>query len=103
MRDLQKAAINNKTAFKKARVEVFDSTGEMNNMADIVGDLEGLLMGMSDEGKKATLMQLGFTEKSINATMALLGTSDAIRRYEKGLRAAAGTTDEVAQKQLNNF
>jgi len=103
MRDLQKAAINNKTAFKKARVEVFDSNGEMKNMAEIVGDLEGLLMGMSDEGKKATLMQLGFTEKSINATMALLGTSDAIREYEKGLRDAAGTTDEVAKKQLKNF
>jgi TP901 family phage tail tape measure protein len=103
MRDLQKAAILNKESFKKARVEVFDSAGEMKNMADIVGDLEGLLSGMSDEGKKATLMQLGFTEKSINATMALLGTSGAIREYEKGLRAAAGTTDEVAKKQLQNF
>ena len=103
MRDLQKAAIKNKEAFKSANIAVFDQEGEMRNLADIVSDLEGRLEGMSDEEKKAELMTLGFTEKSISATVALLGTSDAIKEYENKLKDAAGTTQTVAEKQLQNF
>lgn len=103
LRDLQTKAITNKAAFEKFGVSVFDSSGEMRNMADIVSDMEGLLGGMSDAGKKATLMQLGFSDKSIAAMTALLGTSDAIREYESKLRSAAGITEEVADKQLESF
>jgi len=103
LRDLQKAAIKEKEAFKQAGVVVYDSAGEMRNMADIVGDLENLLAGMSDEQKKATISMLGFQEKSVASLLTLIGTSDAIREYESSLRNAAGTTDEVAQKQLQNF
>lgn len=103
LRDLQKAAVNNKEVFKKAGVEVFDTTGKMKNMADIVKDLDGLLLDMSDEQRRATLTMLGFTDKSISATMALLGTSDQIKEYELALRDAAGTTGEIADKQLQNF
>lgn len=103
MRDLQRASLENEDTFKTANVAVFDASGEMRNMADIVGDLDKLLLGMSDKQKRATLSMLGFQDKSISATMALLGTSEAIRRYETGLRDAAGTTDEVANKQLQTF
>ena len=103
MRDFQRASLKNKAAFKEAQVAVFDQNGEMRNMADIVGDLDGLLNGMSDEQRRATLSTLGFQDKSISATMALLGTADAIRQYEKELRSAAGVTDEVAEKQLKTF
>ena len=103
MRDLQRASMANEEAFKRSNVTVFDSSGEMRNMADIVGDLDALLLGMSDKQKRATLTMLGFQDKSISATMALLGASDAIREYEVGLRGAAGTTDEVAKKQLQTF
>jgi len=103
MRDLQKAAIKHKEAFKEANVAVFDQEGEMRNLADIVSDLTGRLENMSDEEKKAELMTLGFTEKSISATVALIGTSDAIREYQTKLEDAAGITDEVSKKQLQNF
>jgi len=103
LRDLQKSSIQNRAAFNAAKISVFDTSGEMRNMADIVGELERHLSGMSDEQKRAALMTLGFQEKSINATMALIGTSKAIRDYEKNLREAAGTTTEVAEKQLKNF
>jgi len=103
LRDLQKAAINNKKAFQNANVAVFDQEGEMRNLADIISDLEGRLGGMSDEQRKTELMTLGFTEKSISATIALLGTSDAIREYETKLKSAGGITDEVSKKQLQNF
>lgn len=103
MRDLQRAAIENKEAFAQANIAVFDSNGEMRNMADIVSDLENRLGGMSDEQKRSELMMLGFQDRSVSAMMALLGTSDAIRRYEKELRSAGGTTDEISKKQLQNF
>jgi TP901 family phage tail tape measure protein len=103
LRDLQTKAIANKEAFAEAGVAVFDSAGELRNMSDIVGDLEGHLAGMSTEQKKAALATLGFTDKSVGALLALMGTSDAIQSYEEGLRNAGGTMDEVAQKQLQTF
>ena len=102
-RDLQKAAIKNKSAFADAGVAVFDSSGKMRHTADIIQDLENHLGSMSDEQRRAELMTLGFTDKSVAATTALLGTSNAIREYEKELKNAAGTTEEVAQKQLQSF
>jgi TP901 family phage tail tape measure protein len=103
LRDLTTKALKNGDAFRAMGVGVFDSTGDMRNMADIIGDLEGALSGMSDQTQKATLLQMGFSDKSLASLQALLGTSDAIREYEAELRNAAGTTDEVAQNQLTSF
>jgi TP901 family phage tail tape measure protein len=103
LRDLTTKGIQNKEAFKQFGVSVFDSNGEMNNLADIVGDLEGALAGMSDETQKATLLQLGFSDKSLSSLQALLGTSEAIRQYESDLRQAGGTTQDVAGKQLETL
>src|SRR5690606_18766685 len=82
---------------------VFDADGNMRNLADIVSDLEGRFMGMSDEQKRSEMMKLGFQDRSVSAMMTLMGTSDAIRDYEKALKDAGGTTDEIAQKKLKDF
>lgn len=103
LRDLTTKAINNRGAFKAMGIEVFDSAGEMANLGDIIGDLETALGGMSDETQKATLLQLGFSDKSLGSLQALMGTSEAIKMYERELRNASGTTDEVANKQLQTF
>ncbi len=103
LRDLQTKALKNEGAFAKAGIAVFDAAGNMNNMADIIGDLEGALDGMSVAQQKATLLQLGFSDKSVASLQALLGNSDAIREYEKSLLSMGGITDEVADKQLQNF
>jgi TP901 family phage tail tape measure protein len=102
-RDLQKATLDNAGAFKKNGVAVYDSRGEMRNYADIIGDMEGALDGMSDKQKKATLAAMGFTDKSGASLLALIGTSDKIREYEKELRSAGGYTKDVAEKQLQSF
>lgn len=103
LRDLQKASINNEDAFKKLGVSVFDSNGEMRKIADILRDLEKVTEGQSDKTKKMTLSMLGFQEKSLSATMALIGLSGKIDDYESKLRKAGGTTDEVSKKQLQSF
>lgn len=103
MRDLSTKAIKNKEEFDKLGIAVFDSNDNWNNMADIVGDLEGALDGMSDAQKKATLMQLGFADKSVIFLQTLLGSSEAIREYETELRSAGGAAKEVAEDQLKAF
>ena len=100
MRDLQTRAIKNAGAFRANNVAVFDGTGKMRNMADIIGDLEKALAGTTDKQKKMTLATMGFTDKSMGALTALLGTSDKIRDYETALRSAGGTTVSVADKQM---
>lgn len=103
LRDLQKASLKQPEVWKKMGVAVYDSGGNMRNVADIIGDLEGAFEGLSDKQVRARLTAMGFTDKSIAATQSLLGQSEAIRDYEKKLRSAGGTTDEVAKKQLEAF
>ncbi len=103
MRDLQTKALANADAFSDLGIAVFDSEGEFRNMADIIGDVEGALEGLSDAEQKETLLNLGFSDKSVSALQTLLGTSDQIREYEEALRGAGGTTDEIANNQLQSF
>lgn len=103
LRDLQTKALKNAGAFKQFGVAVYDGQGNLNNMGDIVASLEGALDGMSDAQKRATLQQMGFSDKSLGSLLAILGTSDAIKGYEAELRNAGGTTEEVANKQLESF
>lgn len=103
LRDLQTKAIKNKASFAEMGVTVFDAAGNMQNMSTIIGSLERALVGMSDEQAKATLLQLGFSDKSVASIQALLGLSKQIAIYEDQLRDAGGVTQEVADKQLESF
>jgi len=103
IRLLSKASQDNQEAFEEFGFTVFDSTGKMRNMADIIGNLEEALTGMSDQQKAATLTALGFEARVQGVILPLLGTSKAIRQYEKDLRDAGGTTETVADKQMKSF
>lgn len=103
LRLVTSAAVKNKEAYEELNVKVFDSEGQIRNMADIIEDLENALGGMSDEQRVASLEMLGFQARVQGVVMPLLGTSSAIREYERQLRGAAGTTQEVAEKQLKSF
>jgi TP901 family phage tail tape measure protein len=103
LRDLSTKAIKNKEDFERQGIAVFDTSGRMNNMADIIEDLEDSLIGASAETQKAILLQLGFSDRSVASLQALIGLSDQIRNYEAELRKAGGTTEEIAAKQLASF
>lgn len=103
MRYLQQAALNNKKDLQKYNVAVFDSSGKMRNMADIVASLEKALKGMSDEQKAAALKAMGFNARIQNTIKLLLGSSDKIRNYQKQLEKAGGITDKVANKQMQSM
>lgn len=100
---LERTARENAKAYKDLNVAVFDASGEMRNMADIVGDMEVAFAGMSTEQMMAELSTLGLTRQSRDAIIQLLGMSEAVADYESQLRDAAGTMDDVAAKQLETF
>lgn len=102
-RELKIKAVENAAAFKAANVDVFDNTtGNMNHLADIVEQLSTKLSGLSDKEKVAQMAALGFTAQSQKSILALLGTSEALREYEKDL-VSTGQTQAVAAKQLKGF
>ena len=103
LRLMTAAAVKNSDTYEKLGIEVFDAGGKMNNMADIVEDLEDAFDGMSDKQRTIALDMLGFKARVQGVILPLIGTSDAIRRYEKELRNAGGTTEEVAAKQMESF
>jgi TP901 family phage tail tape measure protein len=101
LRDLQSKALANKEEFKRFGVTVFDDTGKLANLGDVIEDLEYALGGLSDEEARARIQMMGFADRSVQALLTLLGTSENIKAFETNLRNATGTTMEVAKKQLS--
>lgn len=103
LRLMTAAAVDNKEAYEKYNVSVFDAQGRIRNLADIIGDLERAFADMSDETRVAALQQLGFQARVQGVIMPLLGTSEKIREYETALREAGGTTKEVSDNQMQSL
>ncbi len=104
LRLMTSAAVKNKEAYKDLNVEVFDlATGNINNLADIIGDLEEAFKDLSDEERVEALTLLGFRARVQGVILPLIGTSGAIRRFDAALRDSGGTMREIADKQLESF
>ena len=103
MRLSAKGAIDNAEAHKELGFEVFDANGKMRNLGDIIGNLEQVLEGLSDEERAVALDMMGFEARVQGVILPLIGTSKAIKQYEKELRNAGGTTKDVADKQMKSF
>lgn len=100
LRDLAVAAVRHGEAFKQAGIEVFDSSGKMRNMADIIADMEKKLGPMNDQARITELRFLGLTDRSRSALLPLIGMSSQIREFQKDLESAGGITQKVADKQM---
>jgi len=103
LRDIPRATARNKEEFERLGLQMFDTEGNMRNVADIIDELDRVLGPMSDEMKAATLDQLGLNRGVADAVKILSGATDQIRNYENELRKAQGTTAEIAEKQLESF
>ena len=97
------AAVKNAGAYEDLGIEVFDAAGNINKMADIIEDLENAFDGMSDEQRTISLDLIGFKAKVQGVILPLLGTSQAIRDYDAGLRNLGDTMGEIGAKQLETF
>ena len=103
LRDIPRATAKNSEEFAKLGLNMFDTEGNMKNVADIVEELDAVLGPMSDELKASTLDQLGLNRGVADAVKILSGAGDQIREYEQALRDAAGATEEVADKQIDSL
>jgi TP901 family phage tail tape measure protein len=103
LRDLARAATLNQGAFKAAGIAVFDGSNNFRNFADVLGDVETALDGLSDLEKIQKLLALGIPFKSLSALSTLLGQSDAIREYFEALKEAQGVVDQMAKKTMPEF
>ena len=106
IRDLQRAFLKNREEWEKlvGPGAVFDqTTGEFKNLSVIIGRLEDNLEGLSDETKKTKLDLLGFQERSLQATLALIGASDRMAEFAGWMHEAGGATQRVSEKQMRSF
>lgn len=103
VRDLQRSFLENRSVWNEYGLSIYDTTGKMLPFTEIMGKLEERYMSLSHEGRKVLMMQLGFQERSVMATMSLLGFTEQVRQYENALKSAGGTTEEVANKQMKSL
>jgi TP901 family phage tail tape measure protein len=100
LRDVGRTAVKFAENYRQANIAVYDSAGNMRNVADIISDFEQRLGGLSDAAKTGALMELGIPFKSVRSLLALLGKSDAIRQFQSQLLQAGGYTKQVADAQI---
>lgn len=97
------ATSKQKQAWKDFGISIWDSTGQMRGMGDIIGEMEVAFKDMSPEAKTAALEILGFNIKTKDSILTLLGSSEKIKQWTKDLKNAGGITKEVADKQMKAF
>lgn len=84
-------------------VSVFDSSGEMRSMQDIIGDLNVALDGMTDEQRTQAIGAI-FNKTDLAAVNALLNTNE--ERWNEVAEAiddCQGAAEKMAETQLDNL
>lgn len=103
LRDVARAADNNREEFAAMNIEVFDQEGNLKNLADIADEFTDALGGMSDEQRTAAMESMGLTRQVRAQILRMMDGGDKIREYEQRLRSAGGATQEVAENQIQNL
>jgi TP901 family phage tail tape measure protein len=103
IRSVSNAAITHKQAWKEAGVEIFDATGKMKSLADIVQELTDYLGKLSPRAQNVAIMHLGMQQRTIDATKAFLGQADTIRELTREYENASGWTEKIAMRNMRSM
>ena len=103
LRLLTKASISSKEEWQQLGFTIFNSQGDLLNMADIIENIEVQMAGLSSQQKVARLDMMGFEARVQQVILPLLGTSDAIRKYQQEMEQMSDTTRKVSDEQLKSF
>lgn len=103
LRLMTKGFMENEKAWQEFGINIYDATGELRPMYEIIGDLSVRLAKMSTKQRIAQMALLGFAARSQKAISPILGMQDAIERYNKALLEMKGITRDVYEKQLKSF
>lgn len=102
-RDITQKMKNGAIQIGNTSVKVQDANGNFRSMTDILTDVASATNGMGDAQKSAALMGT-FTADSIKALNILLQSgSGNIEDFEKALRSADGTAQEMADTMNDNL
>ncbi len=103
LRLMTKGFRENEPVWKRLNINIFDATGELLDMSEIIRQLSDALGGMSVRQKVAALDMLGFQARSQQTILPLLGLGERIEEYTRKLEKMRGITKEVHEKQLRSF
>ena len=103
LRLMTAGANKNAKEMRALGLNIYDAEGNIRNLGLIIQDLEEAFEGMSDKQRTMALESIGFTARVQGIILPLLGTSEAIKKYEEELRNAEGTTSRVSNTQLESF
>lgn len=103
LRDIGRYSVTHAKAWKDANITVWEAGGGMRDLGDIIMDLEKKLTSLSGPQRIATMLQLGFNQRTLASIQMLLGFGETIKDYEFALRKAGGATDEVARNQMQSL
>lgn len=88
---------------EKMKIEVYDASGNMRSLVDIVAELQNGMEGMDQASKDAIIGGI-FNKTDLASVNALLGTSQ--ERFEElsgAIADASGAADVMAKTQLDNL
>jgi TP901 family phage tail tape measure protein len=100
LRDLQTASLKNKEAWEGLGIAVYDTEGKLRRVPDILKDLNNKLSGMSDMQRKSALLMLGFKDKSMAATNAVIKMTEAMDEMQMQIESGGDVIGTVAGKQM---
>jgi TP901 family phage tail tape measure protein len=103
LRDVSRAVKKNNEEWVASGIVVTDAEGNLLHLSEVVANLTAGMDGLSDVQKAGLLDQLGLNRGVADAVKILAGAEGQIKNYDNELRNAGGTTERVAQKQLESF
>ncbi len=103
VRDLASASMKAAGAWRALGIQVYTGSGAMRNVADIIGDIENAMKGLSDQQKRAMLTALKLPDRSSAAILQLVGLSGAMRNYEREAALATNESHRMARLIESSF
>lgn len=103
LRELARAQLRSTRLWDKVGISASTATGEYLPLSNIIGQLEDKLGKLGPFIVRATLQTLGFQQRAIQATLALLGTSKELARYTKLYEEHAAVLDSLIKIQMQSF
>lgn len=89
--------------FKKLGVEVYDSSGNMRSLNDILGDLNSSMGQMSEQEKDGIISKI-FNKTDLASVNALLAnTGSTWDSLQNSIANSAGAAGQMAETQLDNL
>ena len=88
---------------KELGVNVFDTTGAFAGMESIIGELSGVVSGMTDETKQLTLANVGFNVRAGRAINSMINNYDAFVETMDSVADSAGSMGDAFDIQMDTL